>query len=321
MKHLNRSNQGWVAVADLGSNTFQLLIGRVRAGWLETAFRYKTGVQIGKGGMTLKTILPEAIERAVAVLQHFRSILGEYGLTEKDCIVLGTSAFRNADNQKEVIDKILNETGFVVQVISGDLEAELIFKGVIASGIIENKETALIIDIGGGSVEFILCEGKKQLWRQSFEIGGLRLLEKFHKTDPILSTEIEALFAYLDPKLAPLKEILKSSKPGILIGCSGTFDTLVEIDQKLKNERFEEVGSQPKYHLPQADFEFLSQKIIAANRAERLAIPGMIELRVDMIVVAVLLTQYVLSLMKNPEIRVSTFALKEGAFFHDFAET
>lgn len=318
MNPLKRPNPGWTAVADLGTNTFQLMIGRVNEGMLETKFRFKTGVQIGKGGMAKKMIQPEALQRAMDTLRYFKDVLEQHHIHPRDCILLGTSAFRNAQNRDEVQNAIRIQTGFEVRIISGELEAELIFLGVMASQVIKDEEIALILDIGGGSVEFIICQGKNLLWRHSFEIGGLRLMEKFHQSDPISPPMQSALVQFLEIELAPLKAVIQTFNPTILVGCSGSFDTLIEMAQASKNEKIDNIEAQPKYQLALPDFEILSQKLIAANRAQRLAMPGMIELRVDMMPVAVILIQHILSFLTNPQIRVSTYSLKEGAFYHPF---
>ena len=166
------------------------------------------------------------------------------------------------------------------------------------------------MDIGGGSIEFLIANQNTVFWKQSFEIGGQRLVDKFHRNDPIKSEEIEELEQYLNTQLAELWEQTSIHDPGCLVGSSGTFDTLSEIYQ-FKN------GAQINKEATEFPFDFqylegISQEIINKSKDERLRIPGMIELRVDMIVVAVILIRYILKTTRIKDIRVSAYALKEG---------
>src|SRR6478609_9893114 len=140
----------------------------------------------------------------------------------------GTSALRSAQNGNEIIERIKSETGIEAQIISGELEAEYIYRGVRAAMKL-GKEKSLIIDIGGGSVEFIIGNEDKIFWSRSFDIGGQRLLEKYHKHDPIIQEEINNLNAHFSETLNSLLKELDTHKPKTLVGSSGTFDTLSEI--------------------------------------------------------------------------------------------
>src|SRR5690606_25697024 len=115
-----------------------------------------------------------------------------------------------------------------VNVINGDHEAQLIYEGIKLSGSL-NGTTALMMDIGGGSVEFIIGNEKEAFWKRSFEIGGQRLLDLFPYHDPILPEEVDQLNTFLSKQLAPLVEAIEHFKPAQLVGASGTFDTLTDM--------------------------------------------------------------------------------------------
>jgi exopolyphosphatase/guanosine-5'-triphosphate,3'-diphosphate pyrophosphatase len=315
---LNSQKSGWKAVADLGTNTFQLLVARFEEGQLRAGLRKKIGVKIGSGGMAKREILPDALVRSVEALNFFSEELKQFGLHPFDCITLGTSAFRNALNRNDVLEIIKNETGFSIQIISGQEEAQLIFKGVLASGAIVENEPNLIVDIGGGSVEFILCLGQNQKWKKSFEIGGLRLLEKFHKQDPIGSVEVSELNHFVELELEELWNNLKIWKPKALVGCSGSFDTLIEMAFAEKGTLLSDVEASPNYTLAIHQFKNLKAKLVSSTLKERLEMQGMIPLRAEMIVVAVLLIDLLIEKMVDAEIRTSTFALKEGYFYSNY---
>lgn len=165
------------------------------------------------------------------------------------------------------------------------------------------------MDIGGGSVEFIICNHIEVFWMQSFEIGAQRLLDKFHKHDPILPKDIEKLDDFLRKELVELKVKMDIYQPHHLIGSSGTFDTLIDINYEEKGiEKPDDVA----FSLSLEDFNRIFDEIIHKSRAERMDIPGMIEMRVDMIVVAVCLIQFLIDNNEFIDIKVSTYALKEG---------
>ena len=315
---LNSKNSGWKAAADLGTNTFQLLIGRIENGRLLTALRQKVGVKVGQGGMETKEILPHAVKRSIAALSEFSIALKGFDLYPSDCITLATSAFRNATNYLSVVETIKKETGFQIQIISGEEEANLIFEGVLASGAIVESFPNLIVDIGGGSVEFIICQNNSQQWKKSFEIGGLRLLEKFHKEDPIPEIEKINLKRYLDLELKELWSAINIWKPTVLVGCSGSFDTLIEMQHAYRGQVLPDVEENSSYTLDSAHFQYLKSKLLGSTFKERLEMPGMIPLRAEMMVVAVLLIDHLIEKMSYPQIRTSTFGLKEGYLYSNY---
>jgi exopolyphosphatase / guanosine-5'-triphosphate,3'-diphosphate pyrophosphatase len=298
-----------IAIIDLGTNTFHLLVAEWKDDGYAITYQEKLPAKIGVGGINQSLITPEAIERSVAVLQSYQQTLVEMKITQ--VMAFGTSALRNASNQVQVIKRIREATGIDVKIISGDEEAELIYKGVRAA-VALGKEKSLMVDIGGGSVEFIIGSEKELFWKQSFEIGGQRLLEKFQHHDPILNQEVQQLNQYLDESLSPLWEVLKTHQPKSLVGSSGTFDTLSEI-YCFKNNILQE--QKPETPLTITAFNEIFEELLLKNREERMQISGMIELRVDMIVVACCLIDFVLKKHRFETIRVSAYSLKEGVLY------
>jgi exopolyphosphatase/guanosine-5'-triphosphate,3'-diphosphate pyrophosphatase len=301
-----------VALIDMGTNTFHLLITEIKnGGELQDLVRLKEPVKLGEGGISHGEIAPAAYARAIVTLKNFKSLIDQHQVEEVKA--MATSAVRNAVNGQDLIRDIANETGIAVETINGDLEAELIYFGV-KSALEIGYEKCLIMDIGGGSVEFIICDDHQIFWKQSFEIGAQRLLDKFFITDPLEEHAIEALKSYLQEQLEPLAEAAERCKPTVLIGSSGTFDTLCDIDSKRKGLDREK-DCCPEADLALADFYEIYEDILRKKRAERLAIPGMLEMRVDMIVMAIILIDFVLENFAINKIRVSAYALKEGMLY------
>jgi exopolyphosphatase/guanosine-5'-triphosphate,3'-diphosphate pyrophosphatase len=294
------------AIIDLGTNTFHLLIVDKQNNIL---FKTSIAAKIGMGGINQGIITKDGILRAIVVLKEFKEKIKKYEINENKIFAFGTSAFRNASNQNEVLKAIKENTGFSVVVISGDREAELIYKGV--SEAVQMTNTSLIVDIGGGSVEFIICNAEGMLWKKSLEIGGQRLLELFQDSDPISSSAVNRLDDYLREKLLPLANAYHQYSPKTMVGSSGTYDTLNSIyhlKKTGKNMPLETIG----FDYPLEAFIDIYEQLLTKNRAERMAIPGMIELRVDMIVVAVCLIRHLIQNFDIQTIKISKYAMKEG---------
>ncbi len=316
MKRLNDPITGWRAILDLGTNTFQLLIARVTDGIPDVLLRKKTGVGLGRNGaMASQMIPPDASQRALDALSEFASDCKSAGIEPADALVFGTSAIRSAANAAEFVDTVREKTGFRIQVIDGETEAGLIFSGVAASGVLQDGTPSVVVDIGGGSVEFILCEGRQMVWKRSFEIGGMRMMERFHQTDPIPSDQVAALRNWLSENLAPLISELRKKPTWQLVGCAGSFDSLTEMRNRFQNLPATDVESEPMHILTESQFQMLYEKALPLPLEDRLRIPGLIPLRASMMVVAMVLVRFLLDQTRSPSIFVSTYSLKEGALF------
>ncbi|MCK6616222.1 MAG: exopolyphosphatase [Cyclobacteriaceae bacterium] len=296
-----------IAIIDLGTNTFHLLVAERRNGVFFIIHRDRQAVKIGKGGINQNRITEEGIARALETMQLFKDVIAMHGATV--VYAFGTSALRNAVNRAEVLAAIKSQTGIDVRVISGEEEAEYIYYGV-RWALNPGHEKMLIMDIGGGSVEFIVANDNKIFWKASLEIGAQRLLEKFQHHDPITLEEVAALDGYFEEQLTDLKKALYLYQPSTLAGSSGTFDTLSDIYCIQQNIVTEPTAAETPLTLEA--FHKVYAELITKNRQERMAIPGMLEMRVDMIVVACCLIRYVLQLHTFTGIRVSSYSMKEG---------
>jgi exopolyphosphatase/guanosine-5'-triphosphate,3'-diphosphate pyrophosphatase len=299
------------AVIDMGTNTFHLLVSCYHEGKLTHLVQLKEPVRLGKGGINQGFITEEAMSRAVLTLDYFKETCTQYNVSRIEAIA--TSAVRNASNGREFVERVEKQTGIRTRVVSGEEEASLIFEGVRHSFDL-GEEYSLVLDIGGGSVEFIIGNRLGPVWKESIEIGGQRLIELFFDHDPIGEIRMAELKAYADERLSSLWNALQKFPVRQLVGSSGTFDTLSEIHIH-KHHLNIDPRTLSTYAFSPEEFHEMSAQIKQANRIERMAIPGMIELRVDMIVVALVLIDLILE--KNPvdKIKTSFFALKEGVLF------
>lgn len=297
-----------IAVMDLGTNTFHLLIATVFENKLNPVFREEVPVKLGDGGLTKGLILEPAFNRGLQTMDHFHQIIQKENIHVVRAVA--TSAMRNAKNGKEFIQEVKNQTGITIEIINGQQEAEFIYQGVRASQIL-TAQNSLIMDIGGGSVEFILCNQEQIYWKQSFEIGVVRLMEQFHQQDPIPETQISALNNHLKTTLKELFDVAENYGIKQLIGSAGSFETFRDIILLKKGLR--KINPEiPHYHFELQEFLIAANQLKISTHSERLTIPGIIPLRTDMIVTASLLTQYMLETLKIKQLSMSDYSLKEG---------
>lgn len=299
-----------LGIIDLGTNTFHLLIVEKNGDAVKTIFHESRPARIGLGGINQRIIHPDATKRALSVLLYFREKLDEFEVKETNTHAFGTSAIRNASNREDFCSQIKQETGISITVIDGNREAEYIYYGV-RYGTDLGDYPSLIMDIGGGSVEFIIGNQSQIFWKQSFEVGGQRLMEKFMRNDPLSQGDRRNLYNHFEENLIPLANAVHQYAPNKLVGSSGTFDTLIDIDYHYRVNTWPP-KTQTDFPLSVEEFYRIYELILSGNHEARMNIPGMIELRVDMIVVAVCLVDYVLKTHGIRQIQVSSYALKEG---------
>jgi exopolyphosphatase/guanosine-5'-triphosphate,3'-diphosphate pyrophosphatase len=289
------------AVIDLGTNTFNLLIADTQT--RQVLFQTKEGVALGMGGINEKRLSPAAIQRAFEALQKFKD---KCDALEVNAIrAIGTSAMRDATNANELIEKVATELKISIEVISGLQEAELIYKGVALSHIFD--EPALIMDIGGGSTEFIVADLKGPILAHSFDIGVSRLFQLFDYQDPLSIQDIERVENYLNQHCA---HFFKQQLPKVLIGASGSFETFYEL---MAQAVFDPQGA--AVQVDASEFKFMLDQIIASTQAERNANPHIIEIRKRMAPLAAIKTRWVLKIAQIEHIYISPYSLKEGALF------
>ena len=181
------------AILDLGTNVFNMILCEFTPqGDCKTIKEYKCAAKLGGGGLADGLIAPVAYETATAALEKIMEQIELAGGAD-EIIPYATSAVRDAKNGAEFAEYLNRKFGFKVRIIPGEREAELIFKGIMesvgqlrdASGKFATGENALMLDIGGGSNEFIITNGAEILWKRSFPIGMARMREKFAYEDPI----------------------------------------------------------------------------------------------------------------------------------------
>ncbi len=294
------------AAIDLGTNTFHLLIAEeAPSARIREIFRERHFVKLAEEGIEIIGQAP--YQRGMETMQHFRRVLAAHDVPVERVRVFGTAALRTAANGQAFIREVLESTGIEIRLITGDREAELIYKGVVMA-VPPAEERMLIMDIGGGSVEFIIADMQGVQWARSFPVGVAVLYKHFHRHEPILQDEIEAIRRFLEGHLAPLREALLLFPSYRLVGASGTFDVLQFF---LGEQRVHSLNAT----IPAEKFFPFYRQLVNMTDEQRRLMKGMPSDRVDMIVVALILIEVILGMAGIREITVSAYAMKEGMLY------
>ena len=291
-----------VAIIDLGTNTFHILIAKIENnGDFSTLHRIRRYVYIGEEGV--ETLGEKPLERAYNTLVEYKKVMDEYAVEK--VMAFGTAALRTASNGKAFVEKVKNEIGIKIQTISGDREADLIYLGT-KQAVPMTDENVLIMDIGGGSVEFIIANQNEKIWAQSFPVGVSVLYNTFHKSEPISAVEITELTNFLHHHFEPLYAALNENPASILVGASGTFDVISGIMGK------------PVLNYPNCEsvnlngFPMFYVEVVTANLEERLVMSTIPNERAKLIPTALVLINVILKKAKINQMLVSAYAMKEG---------
>ena len=308
-----------IAVLDLGTNTFNLVIAEKNE---NDTFRIlhnsKLPVRLGEKGINQGEITEIAFTRGLeAIKKHYRTISEFHADKVK---AFGTSALRNTRNSGQFNEAVKNITGIEIEIITGDKEAELIYLGVKQTHPMDQGKY-LILDIGGGSNELIIADKNQIYWKRSYELGIARLLELFKPSDPIIPVEIEKVNSYLSGKLQDLTEQVKHYHVKTLLGASGSFETFVSLIQsrEIKDETRDALIPQ-SIPISIDEFNLLHEKLIRSTKAEREKMKGLEPMRVEMIVFACVFVKFILETLQIEEIFQSNFSLKEGAIYQLFTD-
>ena len=295
---------------DVGSNSLRLLVGDIRDNMVSRIHSARAITRLAEGVSDSGVLQEENMRRSISVLKAFTDVMSRYGVTRAKAV--GTSVLREAENSREFLERALRDSGIRIEVISGLREAELTAKGILLG--LEKADGLLIIDIGGGSTEWIIRSGK--VARGSPEYGSLplgvvTLLERFISTDPPSHNEISALTRGIDAELLPLKQERSGRFPefATFIGTGGTITTLAALDLGLEEYNHEKV------HLHVIHFENLSRlrnELLSLPLARREHIAGLERERADLIIPGILLTIRFMEIFGFRTITVSDYGLLEG---------
>lgn len=297
-----------VAVIDLGTNTCNLLVADLAGGGFQILHQSKELVKLGDDKIKANEISGEAITRTLDAFYIQKKIIETYHADKVK--VIATSAVRSADNKIDFLEKIGEETGWAVKVVSGEKEAELIFKGVLLAFKNLNQPT-LILDIGGGSNELIFAHNNSLLWKESQPTGMARVINRFSLSDPVQRKEEKMLEHFFQKAHQKAIDNCRAKNIKTLLGCSGAFDTIADlIDGTNPGEK-----QRTAQNISVNDFNAVYDRLIISTRNERLLMKGMDYVRVELIVPAVIFIKQIISEIGIKQIIQTDFALREGVLY------
>ena len=301
-----------VGIIDLGTNTFNLLIAEIDdVGGYKQVYRSKVGVKLGEGSFAKNYITEEAMERAMVALHAQISVIKDQYCDR--ILAFATAAVRNASNAQQFIDKVYSAFQVKIRVIDGELEASMIFQGVQMSGALTDQN-ALIMDIGGGSTEFIVANDQEIIWKQSYELGVTRLVEKMEPDDPITPAQIEETKSHLIQTMSEVFDVVKQEQVKILIGSSGSFDSFADVLSYRKNT-FEQDALRSTLQFNSEELRPYLNELVTTTISQRQAMTGMAPIRANIINMSAIFVLLVLEKTNIPVVKLSRYALKEGVLF------
>lgn len=304
------------ASIDIGTNTLRLLVAESDGKRLTPIVYRRTITRLGGGYKPSGGIDAASAERTLVALEAFKSIIDECGVNVT--LAFATSVVRRAVNRDWFKDEVFRRTGIEVTVISGDEEARLSLLGVLS--VIEDPgKRAFVMDIGGGSTEFIssAAGGIEGAW--SMEMGVVHLTEKFLLNDPpsrdgLASIETEVMTVLRDLKGRMVRDGVvpancSGSKGALLIGTAGTITTLAAIDQDLAAYDKAKINN---YTLGRSAIERIYGRLIGMTLRQRQEFLSLERGREDLIIPGTLITLLVMEFFGFDEIKVSDAGLLEG---------
>ena len=292
---------------DVGSNTIRLLIGRVEGGKI---IRLRTGmvitrlaVGIGETGL----LNPDNMEKSISVLKVFSDIISAYDISHIKAV--GTSALREAKNAEEFRQRVLSETEINIEVISGEEEAELTARGVLFN--LQETDSFLIVDIGGGSTEWIFFRNSFPVEIGTIPTGVVKLFDNHIKSDPPSKGDVLSLKKESDTVLSRVKTQMGHliNSRTVFIGTGGTITTLASIDIGLESYDHEKIHS---HNISLEKLNDISGRLISIPLNERKKMIGLEPERSDLIIPGILFTINIMKLFGFDNILVSDNGLLEG---------
>ena len=299
------------AIIDLGTNTFHQIVVEWEGRQFKILDRLQVPVKLGSKAFIEGKIQQDAYERGLKAARDFRDIIDKFQI--ENIQIYGTATLRIASNAAAFQEEFESILKAPVQIIDGDDEAQLIYNGV-RHAVPLGEEPHLIMDIGGGSVEFIIADETQMFWKQSFLIGVSRLNQLFPHADPMETDLKGAIEAFLESELEPLWENADRYFIRTLVGASGTFESISDIDMEMFH-------SQPQtfpfvHHLMNlSSYREIRDKLLNSTREELSVMPGLIAFRVEMISIGILMIDFIMRRLHIKKLIVSDYAMKEGIMF------
>ncbi|MEQ9309391.1 MAG: Ppx/GppA phosphatase family protein [Balneolaceae bacterium] len=296
-----------IAAIDLGTNSFHAVIVDI---FSDGSFRkvddLKEMVELANGGLGNR-LADSAFRRGIEALRKIKVLCDSYEVEK--ILAYATSAIREAENGGEFIQKSIDDLGIKINAIPGSMEAELIGYAV-QHGVRLTEEPVLMVDIGGGSVEFILGNKDEFFFLKSLKLGVSRMTDIFKPKDPITKQDIEKLNEHYKEELKHIEAALEDKPVKTIIGSSGTMQNIGLMIAARKNQSTNVTLNELEFSAD--DFKKFYTDFITLSRKERLKVTGLDSKRVDFVNTGVVLVNLLISKFKIEKIKISAQALREG---------
>lgn len=296
-----------IGTIDIGTNSMRLLIADYKNNKIENRKKYINTTRIGQGVDQDGYITKDALERNLKALKEFSDKCKEQKCDKVYC--MGTSALRDSKNGQDFVNEAKKITNIDVKIICGEEESNLGFMGVLEGTEGDKKEDILVIDIGGGSTEFIVGNEEGIKFCKSENVGALRMTEKFITTDPIRDEEFDAMTIFIENTISSTIEQLKTMNISKLVGIGGTITSLSAINQQL------EVYSMEKIHnsvVTKKDLEKILQNLKIMTLNDKKTIKGLQAKRADIITAGVKILHIIMEKLEFEKIMISEYDNLEG---------
>ena len=305
-----------VAAIDCGTNSIRLLVADVPPeGPAVDLLRRMEVVRLGQGVDATGRLAPEAIERTRVVLAEYTRQARDLGV--EDVRMVATSATRDAANRADFEAMVLDTLGRAPDVVPGLEEAELSFLGATASldlaaaahGSLPPRPPFLVVDIGGGSTEFVLGDATGVRAAHSVDIGCVRLTERHLHSDPPTAAEIDRAEADIRAALAEVRSAVPVAEAASLVGLAGSVTTVAALALRLPAYDADAIhGSR----IAVPEVRAVTADLLAATRARRAAMPVMHPGRVDVIGAGSLILRVLMEEFGAAEVVVSEHDILDG---------
>ncbi|PYV39383.1 MAG: exopolyphosphatase, partial [Acidobacteria bacterium] len=297
-----------LAAIDIGTNSFHLVVVRVKENnRFEILAQEKEVVRLGSGSKDMKYLKEDAVDRGIEALKRFKQIAE---ISQAEIRAVATSAVREALNKEVFIQRARTEAGIEVGVISGFEEARLIYLGALqALPVFEKK--ILLIDIGGGSTEFLIGKAGEVIEANSLKLGAIRMTDRFLKDEPIGSKDIDKCREYVRVYLHPMAREVRKHGFEIAVGSSGTILNLAQMIQILRHQ--EPTRFLSNFVFSGVELAEVAKMLVKADTVKkRQKIDGLDPKRADIILAGAIILEQIFEEMHMDSITVSGFALREG---------
>jgi len=290
------------AVIDLGTSTFNLLIAEVEQSLLRPIYETKEAVLLGMGGINDGVLAEEAINRAMNTLERFNEIANSHGILSTDIKAIGTSALRVASNAEKFLITVKERFGISIEIISGAEEAQLIYQGVKWTYNFDSP--AVIMDVGGGSTEFIHAHREGVTEMGSFEIGVSRIFQHLNKPTVYNSKDIQSVYNFMNSEE---QGRLGDFVCNVMIGSSGSFETFYEM---INQKEFKPGNNVVELNLTELQHQL--DWSISSSLEDRMNNPWIIPIRKKMLPIAAVQIKWALDKLGTKRVLLSAYSLKEG---------